>query len=161
MTDYSEYLPGILTIRQIELYVKNPIEYIATLTELENDATEVEYVMEVNWDLYVKRYGDNYAIPNIDPDRVGDVFHWNYVPSIIRSTIPPKNRYDLKSMLDRMNLKWYDAFLLYALMQGHGNFGLYFKVIGDWDKNHDGFIVPLDEGGLFYNKCFKNYRLED
>ncbi|ATW25624.1 hypothetical protein [Candidatus Formimonas warabiya] len=81
---------------------------IAIITERMNDATEIEYVIEVLWDDYFKSGCDD-TIAGIDMEIKPRRFYVrNHYPSFVIQRVPPEGREDVPNILARLGLKHYD-----------------------------------------------------
>lgn len=81
---------------------------IAIIIERMNDATEIEYIIEVLWDEYNKSGCDD-VIAGIDMEINPRRFYVrNHYPSFVTQRTPPPGREDVPEILKRLGLSHYD-----------------------------------------------------
>lgn len=120
--DYNSRISCVCQKRTCYLMWKNFC--IAELTEEQNDAGEIDWVIKVRWEEWEKSGKQN--IPGILTElhlceyiRVG-------IPYIVSQRTPSEYRYDIRDLLKEVNLRFYDRFEYLCLTRGIcGNDDLY------------------------------------
>jgi len=98
---------------------------IATITERMNDATEIEYIIRVNWDVYDASKCDD-MIAGIDMDLRLPEYIRDHYPSFVVQRTPPKGREDVPYTLKRLGLTCYDRWDI--MCKNHGKTSDEFEV---------------------------------
>ncbi len=123
-------LKGEITERKA--YITWQGHKIAIITERMNDATEIEYIIEVLWDNY-RKSGCTNTIMGIDMEIKPRRFYIrDHYPSFVVYRTPPPGREDIPDILKRLGLKEYDRWDI--MCNSRGNDGFLVEEIKDGEQ---------------------------
>jgi hypothetical protein len=105
---YTKRLKGDITERSAYI-IRDGIR-VGVITERMNDATEVEYIIQVLWEPYLEA-GFDQTITGIDMDNNPcEYYIRDHIPSFMKMRTIPANRADLQEYLDKYGMTSYDKF---------------------------------------------------
>lgn len=109
-------------ITEDSAYILYEGQRVGTITHRVNECDEEEYVFRVDWEAY-DRIKPSAGITGLNMELRKDEYVRDHVPSFIYDTIPPVNRENIKKVLDKYGLKYYDPWELLLATKRYTNDG--------------------------------------